>query len=770
MKAAFCGLLLLPQKGVKPLELFKIFGTIALNNHEANNELDETKAKGESLKDKLGSAFEKIGSAAVTCGKTIATGLAAGATAMAGLTMKALNAAGELEQNMGGSEAVFKEHATGMQETANTAFEKMGLSASDFLATANKMGALFQGSGIDIEKSADLSSQAMQRAADVASIMGIDIGAAMESIAGAAKGNFTMMDNLGVAMNDTALEAYAMAKGLTRASEASVDMKKLANAQDSVAKATLTVEAATERQRVAIEKYGANSTQATQATIALEKAQIGLEAANRKVNEVMAGSQKEKSWYSTASQQEKITLAMEMFLEKTAYAAGNYAKENRTLAGSLTTAKAAMMNFLSGAGSVDGLVSSLVNAGEVISENLTLLLPRLIDGMNELAEELLPHVPELVEKLLPGIIEGAIILLNSVVRILPSLMQIIISQLPNIITQLANGFRTTFPILLDTVRQLFSQVFNFISVGLLGTSVDFETTIVKIQGFFQGLWEVMLTIWESVGKPIFDIIKQALVDMAFIFSQKMPEVKAFVMQCFDDIRQLWTMHLKPCFDAIGAFIKNILAPTFETVFNSYIARAVETAFNHITSLWNDVLMPVMTGIIDFITGVFTLNWKQAWEALESIVKGICNGVINGIETMMNGAIDALNALIDGINKIIKKAGEVMGLKVQIPNIPNISLPRLEEGGILEKGQIGLLEGNGAEAVVPLDQNRAWISALAKDMEAEGLVGGNRQQTQRIIELLETLIDMLPDSMKDAFATMKMEFNKREVARMVKAVN
>ena len=39
----------------------------------------------------------------------------------------------------------------------------------------------------------------MQRAADVASIMGISVDDAMTAISGAAKGNFTMMDNLGVA-------------------------------------------------------------------------------------------------------------------------------------------------------------------------------------------------------------------------------------------------------------------------------------------------------------------------------------------------------------------------------------------------------------------------------------------------------------------------------------------------------------------------------------------------------------------------------------------
>lgn len=120
----------------------------------------------------------------------------------------------ELEQNLGGTEAVFGKYAESVQTLAEEAYKNMGLSASDYMATANKMGSLFQGSGLEQERAMELSTKAMQRAADVASVMGIDIGMAMESIAGAAKGNFTMMDNLGVAMNATTLEAYALEKGL----------------------------------------------------------------------------------------------------------------------------------------------------------------------------------------------------------------------------------------------------------------------------------------------------------------------------------------------------------------------------------------------------------------------------------------------------------------------------------------------------------------------------------------------------------------------------
>lgn len=189
------------------MELFKILGRIFIDNSEAKKALDETSDAAKGVANKLeetskeanktgskwGTAFKKIGSGAVAVGKTVATGLGVAATALGGLTVKALSAAGELEQNMGGSEAVFKEYATQMQNTAKEAYKNMGLSQTEFLATANKMGALFQGAGFSIEESANISSDAMQRAADVASIMGIDTASAMEAIAGAAKGNFTMI-------------------------------------------------------------------------------------------------------------------------------------------------------------------------------------------------------------------------------------------------------------------------------------------------------------------------------------------------------------------------------------------------------------------------------------------------------------------------------------------------------------------------------------------------------------------------------------------------
>ena len=125
----------------------------------------------------LGSALKEVGSAVLDFVKN------------------SVNAYGELEQNIGGSEAVFGEYAKAVQGYAADAYKTMATTQSDYLATANKMGALFQGSGLDAQRSMELTTQAMQRAADMASVMGIDTQSALDAVTGAAKGNYTMMDN-----------------------------------------------------------------------------------------------------------------------------------------------------------------------------------------------------------------------------------------------------------------------------------------------------------------------------------------------------------------------------------------------------------------------------------------------------------------------------------------------------------------------------------------------------------------------------------------------
>ena len=377
--------------------------------------------------------LNKMQSIAKTGFKAIATSVGVASTAIAGLIGKAVTMAGDLEQQIGGTEAVFGEFASTVQDKAAKAFDKMGLSANDFMATANKMGALMQGSGLSIEDSMDLSTQAMQRAADVASIMGIDVQMAMDSVAGAAKGNFTMMDNLGVAMNATTIEAYALSKG--------------------------------------IEESYANMDNAT-----------------------------------------KVGLAMEMFLEKTTYAAGNYAKENETFAGSFNTLKAATSNFLSGAGGIEDVADALVNFGGILVESIGNMAPTIVEGLISLTEKLLPQIPILLQSLMPAVLEGAISLINGLVAIFPALMTMIQQNLPTIV----QGGMTIIKTLITTILDMLPQILQ------MGITLLLE--LVK------GITEALPELIPIMVKVIMDMVNILLdnIEVSELFSRYLSNSIPFI--------------------------------------------------------------------------------------------------------------------------------------------------------------------------------------------------------------------------------------------------
>lgn len=653
------------------LELFKLFGTIAVNNSEANQSIDETvdKAKratggigtlskeGEKSTGKLGKAFSKVGHVAAKAGKTIVTGLGVAGGAMGTLTVKAMNMAGELEQNMGGSEQVFKGYATKMQETAKEAFKNMGLSTSDFLGTANKMGALFQGAGFSIEESSNLASNAMQRAADVASIMGIDTTSAMEAIAGAAKGNFTMMDNLGVAMNDTTLQAYALEKGISKST-------------------------------------------------------------------------------SEMTNQEKVGLAMEMFMEKTAYATRNYAKENATLAGSLGTAKAALTNFLDGSGSVDSLVDAFSNASKVIVKNLGKIAPRLISGLTDIVNQVIPMLSPLLQQLLPVIVEGAVSLINGLVSALPSIISALLSALPALIQgveQIINALIQALPQIIQSLVSALPTLIPMLVDSLVSIIVMLCEMLPQIiQPITDYLPEIIISLVDALYSNYPTLIEGAIA-LVVALVQAFPQIILPLIEALPTIlgsilKGLWKAlptllkGIGSILGAVGSAIWTFIKGRITSLGKWFggIWKSAKKMFSAIPTFFKEKFSQAWTGIKNVFSSVGSF-FSGIWETIKSkfvqigtkigdavggAFKKAINAVLKTVENVVNTPIKAINGLIGIINKIPG---------VNLGQLKTFNLPRLEKGGILPKGKIGLLEGNGAEAVVPLEKNLEWTKNVAKQI-------------------------------------------------------
>lgn len=66
-------------------------------------------------------------------------------------------------------------------------------------------------------------------------------------------------------------------------------------------------------------------------------------------------------------------------------------------------------------------------------------------------------------------------------------------------------------------------------------------------------------------------------------------------------------------------------------------------------------------------------------------------------------------------RAIRDARNLAGQKGEVGSDGTIYIGAHAEGGILKRGQIALLEGEGAEAVVPLEKHTEWIAAVGREL-------------------------------------------------------
>lgn len=202
------------------------------------------------------------------------------------------------------------------------------------------------------------------------------------------------------------------------------------------------------------------------------------------------------------------------------------------------------------------------------------------------------------------------------------------------------------------------------------------------------------------------------------------EVAQFVWESFcEKVSQLVTAFKEfftSAFQAIGSFFTGIwngivsvatnawssIRNVFSTV-GSFFTGIFQQAWNGITNIFNR-LGGFFSGVWNSVTGIFKSAGMAIGNAISGAVKTAVNFVLSKAIGIINGFIGAINAVIGVINKIPG---------VSLSKISKLGVPQLERGGVLAKGQVGLLEGNGAEAVVPLDQNEKWIAAVAREMKA-----------------------------------------------------
>lgn len=298
------------------------------------------------------------------------------------------------------------------------------------------------------------------------------------------------------------------------------------------------------------------------------------------------------------------------------------------------------------------------------------------------------------------------------------------------LTVLAAGIALVFATNED-VRKSFSDLANTLISGLGPVLEKIGKEIIPIISQVLSLFwnNILVPLGElicSVLSPILLIISEALkmlceniiiplaevIGTVFIVAlQELVNVFEFVLEKVGGIiatfEYLWTSVFVP----ISAYLLEKYKPTFEKVF-----KVIHEII--------DNLGVALKGLITFVSGVFTKDWEKAWNGVKDIFKGIFNSLITVAEFVINKIIEGINNFIGGFNGIVTAIGEVIGLDIHIPIIASVSLPRFENGGFPETGQLFLARENGLNEMVGHIGNRPAVAN--NDQIIQGIAYGVKQ--------------------------------------------
>lgn len=220
--------------GVKPGGLDETVKGLKDTDEKAGKAHEELKKVGNTGFDKtisgLKSVTKVLGKVAVTAGKVLAKGIAAGAAGVGALVSKSVMNYADYEQLVGGVDTLFKDSSGAVQKNAQDAFKTAGLSANDYMETVTSFSAsLIQSLGGDTTKAADYAHTAIVDMSDNANKMGTDIGSIQDAYQGFAKQNYTMLDNLKLGYGGTQEEMKRLLKDAEKISGQKFDLSSYAD-------------------------------------------------------------------------------------------------------------------------------------------------------------------------------------------------------------------------------------------------------------------------------------------------------------------------------------------------------------------------------------------------------------------------------------------------------------------------------------------------------------------------------------------------------------
>lgn len=387
----------------------------------------------------------------------------------------------------------------------------------------------------------------------------------------------------------------------------------------------------------------------------------------------------------------------------------------RTFLNSFTPIGEAITPILSGiigliTVAIQGIQQGFAKVGDVISNVLSKIdtsgITKITSKVSEVLAPAFDKVKDAIDKMkialepiakdiLAKIIEAIQNIVNQAQKILsvvgPPILAIIKMVISNIV-----GLIPVITSILSIVGSVVSGIISFISmvISYVGSAISTILSIIMpivqiIASIISNIWSLIVTVATNIWGKISEVVS-AIIQFASGLFQSISSI----------FESIWNV-IKGVFDNIGNIVQNVI-----DIIDSSFAGVKDTISNVFDDVWSKVKI-VMDKVGNKISNVLH-GIQNAWSGLKGFVGGVFNGIEGAVQSLVGSVKGMVNGVIGGINGAISIINKIPGVSIG-------KIPKLERGGVLKRGQIGLLEGNGAEAVVPLEKNKAWIRAVAKDM-------------------------------------------------------
>ena len=365
--------------------------------------------------------------------------------------------------------------------------------------------------------------------------------------------------------------------------------------------------------------------------------------------------------------QQAITNMLEQGVDKMGLLGNTSAEAEKTISGSFLSTKSALSNFISGVGSIDEVVSSMTNLGNNIATAVIKMAPKIVDGLIQMTNALIPQIPPAIQKILPVIINGATSLLNGLITALIQLLP----QLIQGVVQLIQGLIGAIPQIMQMLVSVLPTIINQLIVGLI-----------------QLLPQLIVTVVGMIGD-----IAQAIVGAIPLLIASLPLIISSIINgIISAIPQLIIMGPKIIIGLITGIISAIplLIQSAPIIIKQFVDSIISLLPN-IALAGLDLIKSLKQGILNAFRGLPAglKTWvkekiinpikNKGISGLKDVGKNLIEGLWSGIKNMGQWCIDRIKGLGKSILKSVKNIFGVHSPSTEFAWIGKMNMVGLENG-------------------------------------------------------------------------------------------